>query len=165
MAMQSRPGAEVPGGTLELLPLAFARPSEALRRARAILAIDPDPYDASVAHQAAGIVLRDFGDVSSGIRELRIALRLARLIDSRDRQADVLATLGNALRIVGQHPEALEDLRRAVAILHVAGDTIWEARALTACGLVQLAINATSRAEADLAVAESLFAATSQELE
>ncbi len=199
--MQSRPGAEVPGGTLELLPLAFARPSEALTRARAILAIDPDPYDASVAHQAAGIVLRDFGDVSSGIRELRIALRLARLIDSRDRQADVLATLGvaltkagrtrpglaaldeavsiaagpmtgrvlhrrgNALRIVGQHPEALEDLRRAVAILHVAGDTIWEARALTACGLVQLAINATSRAEADLAVAESLFAATSQELE
>src|SRR6266498_1296258 len=97
MAMQSRPGAEVPGGTLELLPLAFARPSEALTRARAILAIDPDPYDASVAHQAAGIVLRDFGDVSSGIRELRIALRLARLIDSRDRQADVLATLGVAL--------------------------------------------------------------------
>jgi tetratricopeptide (TPR) repeat protein len=201
MAMQSRPGAEVPGGTLELLPLAFARPGEALRRARAILAIDPDPYDASVAHQAAGIVLRDFGDVSSGIRELRIALRLARLIDSRDRQADVLATLGvaltkagrtapglaaldeavsiaagpmtgrvlhrrgNALRIVGQHREALEDLRRAVAILHAAGDTIWEARALTASGLAELAINATGRADADLAVAESLFAATSQELE
>jgi tetratricopeptide (TPR) repeat protein len=201
MARQSRPDAEVPGGTLELLPLAFARPGEALTRARAILATDPDPYDASIAHQAAGIVLRDFGNVSSGIRELRTALRLARVAGSQDRQADVLATLGvaltkagrttpglaaldeavsiavgpmtgrvlhrrgNALRIVGQHREALEDLRRAVAILHAAGDTIWEARALTACGLAQLAINATSRADADLAAAESLFAATSQELE
>jgi tetratricopeptide (TPR) repeat protein len=201
MARQSRPGAQVPGGTLALLPLALSRPGEALTRARAILAIDPDPYDASIAHQAVGQVLRDFGDVNSGIRELRTALRLARLIGSRDRQADVLATLGvaltkagrtapglavldeavfiaagpmtgrvlhrrgNALRIVGRHREALEDLRRAVAVLHAAGDTIWEARALTARGLVQLAINATGRADADLAAAESLFAATSQELE
>jgi len=201
MARQSRPGAQVPGGTLALLPLALSRPGEALTRARAILAIDPDPYDASIAHQAVGQVLRDFGDVNSGIRELRTALRLARLIGSRDRQTDVLATLGvaltkagrtapglaaldeavsiaagpmtgrvlhrrgNALRIVGRHREALEDLRRAVAVLHAAGDTIWEARALTARGLVQLAINATGRADADLAAAESLFAATSQELE
>src|SRR5712692_6692461 len=201
MARQNRPGADVPGGMLELLPLAFVRPSEALTRARTILAMDPDPCDASIAHQVIGLVLRDFGDVSSGIRELRTALRLARVAGSQDRQADVLATLGvaltkagrttpglaaldeavsiaagpmtgrvlhrrgNALRIVGRHREALEDLRRAVAILHAAADTIWEARALTACGLVQLAINATGRADADLAAAESLFAATSQELE
>jgi len=161
MARQSRPGAQVPGGTLDLLPLALSRPGEALTRARAILAINPDPYDASIAHQAIGQVLRDFGDVNSGIRELRTALRLARLTGSRDRQADVLATLGvalikagrttpglaaldeavsiaagpmtgrvlhrrgGALRIVGRHREALEDLRRAIAILHTAGDTIW----------------------------------------
>src|SRR6266516_1716300 len=201
MARLSRPGAQVPGGTLDLLPLAGARPGEALTRARAILAIDPDPFDASLAHQAVGIVLRDFGDVSSGIRELRTALRFARLAGSQDRQADVLATLGvaltkagrttpglaaldeavsiaadpmtgrvlyrrgNALRIVGQHREALEDLRRAAAILHAAGDTIWEARALTAAGLAELAINSTGRADADFTAAESLFAATSQELE
>jgi tetratricopeptide (TPR) repeat protein len=201
MARQSRPGAHVPGDTLELLPLHLSRPDEALTRARAILAIDPDPYDASIAHQVVGMVLRDFGDVSSGIRELRTALRLARLVGSRDRQADVLAALGvaltkagrttsglaaldeavsiadgtmtgrvlhrrgNALRIVGRHREALEDLRRAVAILHAAGDTIWEARALTARGMLQLATNATSRADADFAAAERLFAATSQELE
>ncbi len=59
-----------------LLPLTFSRPEEALAKARAVLAGRPDPYDASVAHQAAGIVLREFGDVEAGVRELRVALRL-----------------------------------------------------------------------------------------
>ena len=151
MARESRQGSSASGGTLELLPLTLARPGEALARARAVLAKNPGPYDASVARQAVGIVLREFGDVSAGIRELRTALRLARLAGSLDRQADVLATLGVALIYagrtkpglsaldqavsnaagpaagralerrgialwtVGQHPQALADLRRAVA--------------------------------------------------
>jgi monoamine oxidase len=49
--------------------------------------------------------------------------------------------------------------------LHGAGDAIWEARALTARGMVHLALNATGRADADFGAAECLFAATSQELE
>jgi tetratricopeptide (TPR) repeat protein len=190
-----------PGETLDLLPLAAARPTEALARARAILAQRPGPYDASVARQAVGIVLRDFGDVASAIRELRTALRLATAAGSSDRQADVLATLGTALvyagrttpglaaldtavrqatgalagRVLmrrafaqwrlGQHPEALCDLRRAVTTLHRSGDTIWEARALTARALVHLATGSTERADVDLGNAERLFAATSQELE
>ena len=60
----------------DLLPLALSRPHEALARARAVLKGRPGPYEASVAHQAAGIVLRDTGDVSAGVRELRDALRL-----------------------------------------------------------------------------------------
>src|ERR1022692_2399727 len=63
MARQSRQAAQVPGGTPELLPLAFSRPGEALKKAHAILATDPGPYDACIAHQAIGIVLRDFGDM------------------------------------------------------------------------------------------------------
>jgi len=201
MAREPRQGPPAPGGTLELLLLALARPGDALASARAVLAKNPGPYEASIARQAVGIVLREFGDVSAGIRELRTALRLARLAGSLERQADVLATLGVALiyagrtkpglsaldeavmhtagpaagRVlerrgialwtVGQHPQALEDLRRAVAILHGAGDTIWEARALTARGMVYLDMNATGRADADFAAAECLFAATSQELE
>ena len=78
----------------ELLPLALSRPHEALARARAVLAGQPGPYEASVAHQAAGIVLRDIGDVQAGVRELRAALRLARRTGSAEREADVLATLG-----------------------------------------------------------------------
>ena len=47
----------------DLLLLALSRPREALAKAQAVLAGRPGPYDASVAHQAASIVLRDFGDV------------------------------------------------------------------------------------------------------
>jgi hypothetical protein len=74
---------EVPAATSgrpevdDLLPLALSRPHEALAKARMILRGQPGTYEASVAHQAAGIVLREFGDVAAGIGELRIALSLA----------------------------------------------------------------------------------------
>ena len=86
----------------ELLPLALSRPRDALARAREVLRARPGPYAASVAHQAAGIVLRDTGDVDAGVRELRDALRLARRTGSADREADVLATLGLALVYAGR---------------------------------------------------------------
>ena len=50
----------------DLFALAMSRPWVALARARAVLAGRPGPHDASVAHQAAGMVLRDFGDVEAG---------------------------------------------------------------------------------------------------
>ena len=78
MAGGTRRGAPAPGGTSELLALAAARPNEALAKARAIVAGDPGPYDASVARQTIGIVLRDFGDMNAAVRELQAALRLAR---------------------------------------------------------------------------------------
>jgi hypothetical protein len=65
MAREPRQGPPAPGGTLELLLLALARPGEALARARAALAKNPGPYDASVARQAIGIVLREFGDMNA----------------------------------------------------------------------------------------------------
>jgi tetratricopeptide (TPR) repeat protein len=197
----TRQGAPAPGGTLELLALAAARPNEALAQARAIQARHPGPYNASIASQAVGIVLRDFGDADAAVRELRVALRLARAAGSRDRQADVLATLGGTLvsagrtksglasldaavdqasgilagrvlmrrggtlQMLGRHREALNDLRRAVAVFRRADDTIWEARALMWCGDAHLALGATERADADFAKAGQLFAMTSQELE
>jgi tetratricopeptide (TPR) repeat protein len=201
MGKDTRRAVYRPGETLELLPLAAARPAEALAKARAVLALHPGPYDASVAHQAVGIVLRDFGDARAAIRELRAALRMATAAGSRDRHADVLATLGTALvyagrttpgltaldtavkeangtlagRVLmrrafalwrlGRHHEALADLRRAVMVLHRSGDTMWEARALSARAFVHLAVGSAERADTDLGNAERLFAATSQELE
>jgi CHAT domain/Tetratricopeptide repeat len=67
----------------------------------------PGPYEASVAHQAAGIVLRDTGDVNAGVRELRAALRQARRTGSAEREADVLATLGLALAYAGRTTDGL----------------------------------------------------------
>jgi hypothetical protein len=97
-------------GILDLLPLAFARPDEALARARRVLAGHPGPYDASVARQTIGIVLRDFGDATAAIGELRAALRLARLAGSAERQSDVQATLGVAMVVSGRTAAGLAAL-------------------------------------------------------
>ncbi len=118
----------------DLLLLTLSRPREALAKARAILAEQPEPHEASIAHQAAGIVLRDIGDVDAGVRELRGALRLARQTGSADREADVLASLGLALVHAGRTAEGLAALDRAIQlssglllgrVLHRRGNVLW----------------------------------------
>ncbi len=99
----------------QLLALALARPQEALVAARAILAAQPRAYEASVARQAAAIVLRDRGDVAAAIAELRIALRLAVASGDPARQADVRATLGVALAWIGRPTQGLAALDKAAA--------------------------------------------------
>ncbi len=99
-----------------LLPLAVSRPREALAEAQSILKGHPDAYAASVAHQAAGIVLREFGDVTAGIRELREALRSARRTGSVRREADVLASLAMALVYAGRTAAGLSAFDRAVRL-------------------------------------------------
>ena len=98
----------------DLLALTLSRPREALARARAVLAGRPDPYDASVAHQAASIVLREVGDVEAGVRESRAALRLAHRTGSVEREADVLSSLGVALVYAGRTAAGLAAFDRAV---------------------------------------------------
>ncbi len=104
-----------------LVALATSRPWAALARARAVLAGRPSPHDASVAHQAAGIVLRDFGDVEAGVRELRQALRQARRTGSAERETDVLASLAVALFSAGRTAAGLAAfeaaLRRSSGVL------------------------------------------------
>jgi tetratricopeptide (TPR) repeat protein len=185
----------------DLLPMALARPREALARARAVIAAAPDPLTESVARHAAGIVLRDLGELDDARAELRAAVRLARRAASTEREADSLATLGTVLvragrtraglatidtasRMcdgvllgmvlmrrggvlyeTGRHTEALDDLRRALAIFRQAGDLMWEGRTRTWLGIAHLATGATERADTELAMAESLFAQTDQDLE
>jgi tetratricopeptide (TPR) repeat protein len=66
---------------------------------------------------------------------------------------------------LGRHGEALDDLRRAVAILRRAGDSVWEARALTYRALTHLALGVAESAYADFDRAERLLTAAGQELE
>ena len=105
----------------DLVALASSRPWVALTRARAVLAGRPGPHDASLAHQAAGIVLRDCGDVEAGVRELRQALREARRTGSAERETDVLASLGVALFFAGRTTAGLAAfeaaLRRSSGVL------------------------------------------------
>jgi tetratricopeptide (TPR) repeat protein len=110
----------------DLLPLALSRPNEALKRARAVLAGDPPALDASVARQAIGIVLREFGDIDAAIQELRIARQLARRAGSAEREADVLATLGVALVFAGRTVSGRNALDAAVrqSTGHLRGRTL-----------------------------------------
>jgi hypothetical protein len=54
-----------------LIPLTGASPRAALAAARTVLATGPGPADASIAHQAAASVRRDFGDVHAATRTAR----------------------------------------------------------------------------------------------
>jgi len=98
------------GGSDELLALALSRPAEALATALDVLARSPSASAASTAHQAAGIVLRDFGDIHEAVAHLRSAARFARGAGDAEREADVQASLGVAVVMAG-HP------RRGLALL------------------------------------------------
>jgi tetratricopeptide (TPR) repeat protein len=87
-----------------------------------------------MARQAAGIVLRDIGDIDAGIRELRTALRLARQADAADREADVLGSLGLALVYAGRTRSGLAAFDQAIQmssgvlkgrVFHRRGLTLW----------------------------------------
>ena len=79
-----------------------------------MLAGEPGPLDASVARQAIGIVLREYGDIDAAIGELRIARHLARRAGSTSREADVLATLGLTLVFAGRTRSGRNTLDAAV---------------------------------------------------
>src|ERR1700748_3317925 len=87
----------------DLLVLAHSRPAEALARSRAVLSGRPQTAAAaSVAHQAAGIALRDLGHPGEGLAELRRGLRSARVCGQPQRVADVQASLGMTMVAAGQ---------------------------------------------------------------
>jgi tetratricopeptide (TPR) repeat protein len=94
----------------ELLALALSQPSEALAAARSALAQHPPASQAAFAHQAAGVVLRHYGDIREAIEEFRQARRFARKAGNLDQESDVLASLGAAWILAGQ-------TRRGLAVL------------------------------------------------
>jgi tetratricopeptide (TPR) repeat protein len=94
----------------KLLALALSRPSEALAAAREVLARHPPASQAAVAHQAAGVVFRDFGDIGQAIEEFKNARRFARKAGDHDRESDVSASLAAALVLAGQSRRGLSIL-------------------------------------------------------
>ena len=94
----------------KLLALALSRPSEALAAARELLALNPPASQAAVAHQTAGVVFREFGDIREAIEEFKAARRFARKAGDLDREGDVSASLGMALVLAGQPRRGLSVL-------------------------------------------------------
>ncbi len=101
-----------------LLVLAHSRPTEALARARAALSRRPPvrAAEASVAHQAAGISLRDLGHSQAGLHELGRALRSARASGQDQREADVQASLGLTMVLAGNTGRGITHLDRAARV-------------------------------------------------
>jgi CHAT domain-containing protein len=104
----------LPFDPAQLLPLALSRPHDALLAARSVLAAQPSAYDASLAHHAIGIVLRDHGDLPAAIAELESGVKLARASGRPERVIDVQATLGVALAWMGRSQRGLSLLDHAV---------------------------------------------------
>ena len=104
------------GSGEDLLPLALSRPRDAERGARRLLAAAPPALDRSFAHQALGIVLREDGQISGALDELRAALAAAEATHNDQRIADVLATQGVALIVAGRTRAGLVRLARGLEL-------------------------------------------------
>lgn len=134
-----------------LLALALSRPHEALRLARALVQEPVSPATAAVAHQAVGIVLRDFGDIEEALDEFRTALRYAQHAGDDERHADVRAAYGVALVMAGRPRAGLAQIGAAAenAVGAAAGRIhIRRAHALWVLGRTPEALRAAQRAVA-----------------
>ena len=108
-----------------------------------------------------GLTLGLGGRTRDGLAMLDRALSESRgLVAGR-----ILTRRAYLLRTCGRYPEALADLRRAIALFGPAGDQLWEARSRNHRFLTYAAMGQAARADHDLAVAERLFAAAGQDLE
>ena len=110
----------------ELPALALSRPRIALALARSHAVPGADPWTLSFALQAAGIVLRDAGETTAAIVELRQAVRAAEATGAAARVADVRATLGAALVKAGRTQAGLGQLDAAADASH--GDALARVR-------------------------------------
>jgi tetratricopeptide (TPR) repeat protein len=99
-----------------LLDLALSRATLALAQARELLSRRPtvSAAEASIAHQAAGIALRDLGHLRDGLAELRRALRAAQASGQRQREADARASLGLTMILAGSTARGMVHLDSAV---------------------------------------------------
>lgn len=98
----------------QLQALALSRPADALAIARDVLSNSPSDFDAAIAHQTAGVVHRDFGDITEAVAELKAAYRHARKAGDPDREADIRATLGVAQVMAGHTEQGVAALDSVV---------------------------------------------------
>ncbi|MFI1767665.1 CHAT domain-containing protein [Streptomyces sp. NPDC020800] len=130
-----------------------------LRRARDLAArAESAPRETDVL-ATLGVALVHAGRVRQGLTALEQGVECA----TGHTRARVLYRRAYVRWVLGHHPEALADLRRALPVLRQADDVIWTARALTLRATVHLALGASERTNADFTAAETLWNATGQE--
>ena len=102
----------IPGESL--LRLAMSRPREAVERGQQVLSSRPNDVDASYVLQSLSVAHRELSDGPTALRFARRALRAAQRSGRADRIADVRATLGATLAVVGRNRDALQALDAAI---------------------------------------------------
>ena len=114
----------------DLLELAFDDPAAAQAQAARVVAESTDPVSLSYAHQSLGIVLRESGQVTDGLAELRKALQAARRTSDLDRIRDVRATYAGTLVMAGRTAAGLRQFASALeGASDVVGATVMARRA------------------------------------
>jgi tetratricopeptide (TPR) repeat protein len=137
---------------------------EALVEFRAALAAAQqadEPERVADVRASLGTSLVLAGRTRSGLAQLDRAVQEARgAVLGR-----VLLRRGQIYSRLGRHDEGLLDLRRSLAGLRAAGDTLWQARVLNNRALIHVARGSLARAERDIVEAEGLFVSVGQDLE
>ncbi|MEN3361725.1 MAG: hypothetical protein V7637_5707, partial [Mycobacteriales bacterium] len=142
-------------------------------RAFGLAALHLNDLDLALTRLRASVLAGGRSGVARYAGEARMSLASALTLRGRPRQA--FRELDAALRDLdgvaaaraltqrsaiqqelGRVDEALDDLRRALPVLHRARDAQWEARALSNRGLLQVRRHALGQAEADLLAALAL---------
>lgn len=98
-----------------MLRLAMASPREAVERGEGALAGQLDDVAASYVLQSLSVAHRELSDGAMALRFARRALRAAERSGRSERIADVRATLGATLAVVGRNRDALEALDAAIS--------------------------------------------------
>jgi len=126
-----------PDGILDLHALASARPGDALAKAHAILAAGPAPYEASVAHQAIGVLAPAGADELLGLAHTLAPRGTAGIVASvvpvnDQATAKLMVPLHRYLRDGASLAEALRLARDGAEREPVLAATAWSFLALGA---------------------------------
>ncbi|KUO16170.1 CHAT domain-containing protein [Streptomyces dysideae] len=130
-----------------------------LRRARGFAVRAESPDQEADVLSALGVALIHAGRTRQGLAEMERGVGRG----SAHTRARVLFRRAYAQWVLGQHRQALDDVRRAIPAFRQADDVIWTARSLTLRATVHLALGAVDRADADFTAAEALWDTTGQE--
>jgi predicted ATPase len=98
----------------------------AFERSQALAADDPDPTAAIAASTALAIALADAGEVDAALEAGTRAIEGCRRIGDRHLEAAVENHLADLLHAAGREPDAMEHLKRAVALFAEIGDASTE---------------------------------------
>ncbi|MCW5748471.1 MAG: AAA family ATPase [Alphaproteobacteria bacterium] len=110
-----------------------------------------------------GAACAALGDVQAGIRDMRTGLAAYRATGARYQTAHHMALLADALRLSGDHEQAIAVLGEAASLIEETGERYYEAEVHRVLGVALLAQGAAHRSDAVRSLQKALEVARSQQ--